>query len=53
VCTFYNYRFMLAKVSRVILRLFWFILLSMRLILLFVAFCTDIRTASAYFVVYG
>jgi hypothetical protein len=38
VFTFYNYRIVLAKVSHVILRLFWLILLFMRLILLFVAF---------------
>jgi hypothetical protein len=41
--TLCNYRFMLAKVSRVILRLFYLILLFVRLILLFVVFVEVLR----------
>jgi hypothetical protein len=51
--TFYNYGIMLAKVSCVILRLFQLILLFMRLISLVVTFVEDIRSVTAYFVVYA
>jgi hypothetical protein len=53
-----NYGIMLAKVSRVIFRVFWLILLFMRLILLLVNFCRTIRLQifillfMTYFVVY-
>jgi hypothetical protein len=51
VFTFCNYGIVLAKVSRVVLRLFKLILLFMRFILLFVAFVEDIRVEGAYFVI--
>jgi hypothetical protein len=48
-----NYRIMLAKVSRLIFRLFQLILLSIKHILLLVNFCITIRVAYDYFIVNG
>jgi hypothetical protein len=48
-----NYRIMLAKVSRLIFRLFRLILLSIKPILLLVNFCITIRVAYDYFIVNG
>jgi hypothetical protein len=49
---FCTYEFVLAKVSQVIFKIFWLILLFMSLIFLFLAFDRTIRATNVYFDIY-